>query len=130
MPLDIEDICERVASGQPLTSVIAHYQRGHGEFWRWLQSPEHPERWELYERARTERAHLRADEIELLLDNVECGLIPPDAARVVLDGKKWVAAKLYPRVYADRQLVDHGAQTSLVQALAELNGMPVPKKNG
>jgi hypothetical protein len=52
------------------------------------------------------RADYHASRIEELVEKVERDDIKPDAARVAIDARKWIAAKLRPKVYGDRVQVD------------------------
>ena len=49
-----------------------------------------------YEDAKMSRAHYHASKIEEILEDVESGKIEPSVARVSIDARKWVAAKMYP----------------------------------
>jgi hypothetical protein len=48
------------------------------------------------------RAAFHADDIEDVLDDVRTGKLDPQAGRVVVDGKKWIASKLNAKRYGDR----------------------------
>jgi hypothetical protein len=61
---------------------------------------------ERYARAMQTRAHRHAERIEQLADKVEREKIKPDAARVAIDARKWVASKLHPRAYGDKLQLD------------------------
>lgn len=55
-----------------------------------------------YARASDYRADTKADEIDAIAEAVRVGELAPDAGRVVIDAKKWIAAKLRPKKYGDR----------------------------
>jgi hypothetical protein len=89
-------------------------------------------RW-LGERADFREAYVRAGEAkgirsgERVVDIAErClrGEIPPDAARVAIEGHKWAAGRLAPKVYGDRvALTDPNGEafgTTVVQARHDL----------
>lgn len=65
---------------------------------RWLDSV--PAFRERYARARQEQAETFADEIVALADRDD---LDPQDKRVRVDARKWVAAKLKPKVYGDSQ---------------------------
>ncbi len=77
-----------------------------------------------YAHAIEARALAQADEIADLTRRVVRGEVPPDVARVALDGLKWTASRLLPKIYGDRQSVDvavtHTHQLHL-DALKRLN---------
>lgn len=76
----------------------------HRTIWRWMNSDE--SFCERYARAIQSRALAHADAIDDLAHRVETGQLPPDAGRVAIDAKKWVASRLLPKVYGDRQQVE------------------------
>jgi hypothetical protein len=61
---------------------------------------------ERYARAMELRADWHAAEIERIARQVERKEIPPDAARVAIDARKWTASKLRPKRYGDKLQVD------------------------
>jgi len=68
------------------------------QFYRWLESSESVR--QQYARAKEKAADKMADEIVEIADNAT----PQDAhvARLKVDARKWVAAKLLPKKYGDR----------------------------
>ena len=83
---------------------------------RWLQ--QHKEFRELYTRAREYQADYYADTI------LEEALKAKDsdtaqAARVRIDALKWVASKLKPRMYGDRQVIEHDLSDKLLARVQE-----------
>ena len=61
---------------------------------------------ERYARAIERRADHHAAEIERIAKQVERDTIAPDAARVAIDARKWIASKLRPKRYGDKLQVD------------------------
>jgi hypothetical protein len=59
---------------------------------------------EQYELARRLQAEAYADEITMIADDAEPGTVQVQRLRV--DARKWVASKLKPKKYGDRQAVD------------------------
>ena len=90
--------------------------------WQWLSQDNGFA--EDYARAIQARAMHHADGILDLEQKLLNGEIPPDVARVALDTRKWVASRLLPKTYGDRQSVDvsvtHTHQLHL-DALKRLN---------
>lgn len=106
-------ICERVASGEPLTKVTQEKDMpSYSAVCKWLL--EHEEFVEMYARAKDDCADYMADDIVRLSDER-----PPldqngkhDSAWVQwqrnrIDARKWTAAKLKPRKYGDKILNQH-----------------------
>lgn len=55
-----------------------------------------------YVRARKAIAFKDEEEIEEIAQIVRAGEIDPQAARVAIDAKKWLAGKRHPKVYGDK----------------------------
>jgi hypothetical protein len=95
-------ICERIAQGTPLTVICADEgMPALGTVYRWIESDETFR--DRYTRAREDQAETLADQIQRLADAVDHsdrGAV--DKARLQIDARKWVAAKLKPKVYGDR----------------------------
>ena len=95
-----DKIFNEIASGASLRDLCAAHNVSMGSLHAWLTAPERVER---YTRARVERASAHAAKIEQLADDVESGTLPPDVARVSIDARKWIAARLDPKSYGDNK---------------------------
>ena len=73
--------------------------------------------------ARESRAFLQAELIEKLASKVEEGLIRPDAGRVAIDARKFLASKLDPHIYGDRIQADIRVQDVSSVYLDELKAL-------
>jgi hypothetical protein len=94
------DICARLANGEPLTSIcVGEDMPGLSTVYRWLAADAVFR--DMYARAREDQADTLADEIVKIADTED----DPAKARVRVDARKWVAAKLKPKKYGDK--VDH-----------------------
>ncbi len=100
-------ICERLVSGESLRAICRDDEMpAISTVFRWLGL--HPEFSEQYARAREEQAEALADEIVAIADKDSDGddsavLAARDRLRV--DARKWVASKLKPKKYGDRQVL-------------------------
>lgn len=117
-----QEFCSRIASGRSVASVCRDDDMP-SDFtvWKWLYEDEAFA--SLYTRAIQARAMAHADTIDDLSERVVSGELPPDAARVAIDAKKWVASRLLPRVYGDKQTVEATVthtHTLHLEALKEL----------
>ena len=95
-----EQMCEMVADGKALKDITTYDgMPKESTIHQWLNK--HEEFAELYARARLRRADKFADELIEIADNED------DAARARnrIDVRKWSAAKLNPKVYGDRHIV-------------------------
>lgn len=119
----IKEICARISEGSSLASVCKHEDMpGISTAWRWLSEDSSFQ--EEYARAIQARAMAHADRVLDVTEAVMRGEIPADAARVALDGMKWTASRLLPKVYGDRQQVEATVthtHTLHLEALKELS---------
>ncbi len=101
------DICARIAGGASLRkackATTSEYPDGietEGGFRHWIRSQGvGRELATQYACAREDRADYLADEIVELADDEA---IPADSRRIRVDARKWIASKLFPRVYGDK----------------------------
>ncbi len=119
----LEEFCRRVANGRSVANVCREEDMPDDKtIWRWLSEDKSFS--DDYARAIQARAMHHADGILDLEQKLLNGEIPPDVARVALDTRKWVASRLLPKTYGDRQTVDvavtHTHQLHL-DALKRLN---------
>ena len=81
-----------------------------------------------YEDAKMSRAHFHAAKIEEILEDVEAGKIEPQVARVSIDARKWLAAKMYPKFFSDRVQLQHEVTVDVrKQHIEELRRMNLRK---
>ncbi len=104
-----ERICDAIADGATILQVIA---RDDMPAWctirRWLL--QNTEFQTLYARAHEWLAERQFAELDELERQVLAGTVDPQAARVVIDSRKWRLAKMRPKVYGD-----HSSKTVTVQ---------------
>jgi hypothetical protein len=92
-------ICARLAEGEPLTRMCKEPDMPNVvTVYRWMAK--HEEFCKLYARAREDQADTMADQIIDIAD--ETG--DPHDKRVRVDARKWIAAKLKPKRYGDKQI--------------------------
>ena len=104
-PSIAEEICERLGEGEPLTKICKDQQMpAYRTVLGWRVANEQFSR--MYARAREDAADTLADQIRELAERVEKGKLEPNAGRVAIDALKWIASKLKPRQYGDRQRMD------------------------
>ncbi len=100
-----EEICERIAEGEPLTRICKDQQMpAYRTVLGWRVA--NKEFQHMYARAREDAADTLADQIRELAERVEKGKLEPNAGRVAIDALKWIASKLKPRQYGDRSRMD------------------------
>ncbi len=116
-----DDICERIADGESLRSICAaDGMPNKATVFRWLRGNEAFR--DQYVRAKEAQAEALADEIVDIADDghndwmkrrygederwVENGEAI-QRSRLRVDARKWVASKLLPKKYGDRQMLEH-----------------------
>ena len=87
-----------------------------------------------YARARELQAHVMAEEIRLISDTPEVGVTITTKAdggveekkgdmiehrRLRIDARKWYLSKVLPKVYGDKQHIEHSGTVSIADALRE-----------
>lgn len=128
-------ICSRIADGESLKSICESLGMSRATVFRWLSQV--PEFEKQYIVAREEQAEYHAEQIIAIADEAEVeAKYEGEQVRLVLDStavarnrlrvdaRKWIAAKLLPKKYGDRQQIDLDAKVavrSLDQELSELN---------
>ena len=77
-----------------------------------------------YEDAKISRAHYHAAKIEEIIEELEAGRIEPQVARVSIDARKWLAAKMYPKFFSDKFQLQHDVTVDVrKQHIEELRRM-------
>jgi hypothetical protein len=101
------ELCQWIREGKGLVSWCKKTGRAPDAVYRWLRSV--PSFREAYERAQEDRGDTLADQLLELVD-----ALPPDAtmeqvqiAKLRLDARKWIASKLRPGKWGDKQVVEH-----------------------
>ena len=86
-----------------------------------------------YEDAKMSRAHFHAAKIEEIIEEVELGKIDPQVARVSIDARKWLAAKMYPKFFSDRVQLQHDVTVDVrkqhIEELRQMNRKKMNKSN-
>ena len=89
----------RIGNGESLRGVSKDLGVPFQSVWSAIMADE--KRIIRYEDARMSRAHYHSAKIEEILDDLEGGRIEPNAARVSIDARKWLASKMYPKIFSD-----------------------------
>lgn len=134
-----DEICTRLANGESLRAICAadrdDFMPAMGTVFRWLADPERASFREQYAMAREVQAETMADEIVSIADGNGMGVEEKVALsardRLRVDSRKWVASKLLPKKYGDKQttvLEDANGNNpfmALMEAVSN-NGRPRP----
>lgn len=107
-------ICEQIAAGKSLRSQLADFDITNGTFFRAVEANA---QWaEQYARAREAQADTLADEIVDIADDARSD-DDPASRRLRVEARKWVAAKLRPKRWGDRTVVEHDGAVQHKHAL-------------
>lgn len=109
-----DQVCEHIAAGGFATDLQRFGLPSHTTIAKWQN--ENEEFAAAYARAREQRGETFAQQI------IEIADTEPDAqaARNRIDARKWIAGKLFPRVYGDTQRVDINQQITVADAHASV----------
>ncbi len=122
-PAIAAEICTRISCGESLRQICMEERMPvHSTVYLWLlQNKQFSDN---YAKAREEQADTLADEIQAIADEPpqeivdDKGISRTDSGWVTwqknrIDARKWVAAKLKPKKYGDRQIVAGDAENPL-----------------
>lgn len=116
-----DTICERLADGKSLKRICEDEDMpSKATFYNWINN--NKELLDKYARAKDDASDALADDIQDIGDRVLTGKYEPNAARVAIDAKKWIASKLKPKKYGDKIDMTSNGET-LVQFV---NSVPRP----
>lgn len=110
-------ICASLAEGKPLVRIVEEIGVPIQTVYSWMNA--HPEFSEAYARAREDQADTLADEIIKISDDASNDSCEDEDGKIVtnheniqrsklrVDTRKWVASKLRPKKYGDKQQLEH-----------------------
>lgn len=141
-PVVADMICDGIAT-QPKSLAAILDEIGNpinpSTWYRWLQADKDLR--ERYARARADQAQVMADQITEIADNTQVGEIvteTPDGVQIKradmiehrklrIESRKWLAAKLLPKVYGDKIQAEHtGENGGPIQIISSIP-RPDPK---
>lgn len=108
----VDRVCNEIAAGNSLRAICADPDMPCVDsIITWLGK--HPSFAAQYAQARATQAEGYADEIVEIADSVRAGTAEQvAAARLAVDSRKWIAAKLLPKKYGERLDVEHGGEVT------------------
>ena len=112
-----------VADSYSLAQIGAKFDRGHNVIWKFLYKNE--EHRQAYLAVLQERGFHHANMIERLVLKVENGEMPPDVARVAIDGRKWIASRFHPNLLSEKLIgnITHHQESIQEQHLQALKNI-------
>lgn len=100
----IDAILDAIADGKSLRKACSEAEVAPSSFVKTVHKDK--DLFERYARARKAQAEWLFDSIGMIEDGTLAGKIDPQAARVVIDARKWRLAKLHPKEYGEKKQVD------------------------
>ncbi len=125
----VDIICERIADGTSLRKVCAEDDAlpSRQTVLRWLAKDEHEAFRGQYARAQDERADFYFEQTMEISDDAGTDRDDIAKARLRVDTRKWVCARMNPKKYSDRLAIDaQVSETRHEDALAALGGPDEP----
>jgi hypothetical protein len=106
-------ICAWIANGKSLSSYCRMHGRAMDTVYRWLRT--HALFREGYARAHEDRADTLADEMLEIADSPQAARSIEDAqaAKLRVETRKWIASKLRPQKWGEKQTVEHVGGVSI-----------------
>ena len=95
-----ELLWEHLAQGNTLRSFVSGSDVPYGVLWRYMQT--NPELMERYEVVRNARALVNAERIEELAERVETEQMDPNAAKVAMGARQWLAERMDPKRWGNK----------------------------
>lgn len=97
-----QEICEQVAEGLNIKTVLKS-KENYPSFQTWCNwKRENQELFDLYVKTMQDKAESEIEEIDNVYTLLKNGEIEPSAANVLIQTKKWTAAKFYPKMFGDK----------------------------
>ena len=116
----VDKVCEAIATGQSVNELSkTNNFPDHSTIYKWLAK--YPDFAEKYERAREKQAEIYANQIIDIADNCRPDSDSAAKAKLQVEARKWIIAKLLPKKYGDKVTLqgdkDNPIQISLAAAL-------------
>lgn len=106
--IDTDDALRRMHAGESIRSIAKSINVAYSTLRETLEACG-----DQYARAREAQADAHADEVIEVAKQAVAGDVDTQAARLLVDALKWRAAKFYPKVYGEKQQVEHGGRVQL-----------------
>jgi transposase-like protein len=117
-------LCAWVQGGGSMRQYSANTGRAASTLYRWMR--EHPDFQSRYSQAHEDRADTLTDEMLDIADDAakEASIEGVAAAKLRVETRKWIASKLRPQKWGDKQVVEHvGAVNIRIGIPSKQNGL-------
>jgi len=102
---DVPELMDDVAAGKSLNAACIERGIHPGHTYAFLRGDDRM--WANYTRARTIRGDAQGHRVGEIVDKVIEGEIAPDVARAAIDGLKWIAGRMAPKLWGDKLSHEH-----------------------
>lgn len=101
------EICERIVLGEHIKPILDSNDK-YPTFPTWCKwKRENNELFNLYTRSIQDKSEMLMFEINQTMTDVKNGTLDASQGRLIIDTYKWLAGKFYPKMYGDKQQIDH-----------------------
>lgn len=101
---EIPNILIEIENGESLISACKKHDITKGSFL--YRVKQNKELYDHYVRACETRGILIGESIEQDMEDIRNKKLDPTAGRVIIDTKKWLASKMFPRMFGEKQAVE------------------------
>ena len=101
---EIPNILAEIENGESLIKACEKYDICKGSFL--YRVKQNKELYDQYVRACETRGILIGESIEQDMEDIRKKVLDPTSGRVIIDTKKWLASKMFPKMFGDKQSVE------------------------
>lgn len=114
----INEIISRIANGEALIAICRDSVMPSTEtFFKWMRDDE--DLLDMYARAKEATAYIYAEQIIEIADTAK-NRVEVEKARIQVDARKWLAAKLLPKKYGDKLNLEHSGEIEIKKVTVEI----------
>jgi hypothetical protein len=98
-----KEICDRVAAGESIRKVLNSNKDKYPQWDRFRAEKDKNEQFNAqYVKAIQDKGEMEVCDIEEICEELKKGKIDASSANVIIQAKKWKAAKFYPKMYGEK----------------------------
>ena len=98
-----KEICDRIAAGESVRKVLKSNKEKYPQWDRFRKEKDSNEQYNAqYVKAIQDKGEMEVCDIEEICEELKLGKIDASSANVIIQAKKWKAAKFYPKMYGDK----------------------------
>jgi hypothetical protein len=106
-----KEVCDRVAAGESIRKVLQSDKKRFPQWDRFRKEKDRNEPFNAqYVKAIQDKGEMEVCDIDEVCDDLKAGKIDAASANVIIQAKKWKAAKFYPKMYGEKVDVTTGGE--------------------